>query len=148
MDDLHLMWRIPFTAGTLKAIGRTPGKQDLVAEVKTAGAAANIQLEADRTNINADGKDLSFITVTVLDENGTLVPHADNLINFTIKGPGKIAGVDNGNQTSHESFQANSRSAFNGMCLAVIQTSLSPGIIHLSATSEGLQESTIEIQAK
>ena len=147
VDDLHLMWRIPFTAGTLKAIGRIPGKQDLETEVKTAGIAAKIQLEADRKIINADGKDLSFITVKILDENGTLVPHANNLINFTIKGPGKIAGVDNGSQTSHEPFQANSRSAFNGLCLAVIQTSLTPGIIKLDAASGGLKGSSIEIRA-
>ena len=72
-DDLHVMWRIPFEAGTLKAISRKGGKEVLVKEVKTAGAPAKIELIADRKNIKADGKDLSFITVRVVDKDGNLV---------------------------------------------------------------------------
>jgi beta-galactosidase len=76
------------------------------------------------------------------------VPHADNLINFEIIGEGRIAGVDNGLQTSDEPFQANYRKAFNGLCLAVIQSSEKPGRITLKTTSEGLQEAAIVIDSK
>jgi Beta-galactosidase/beta-glucuronidase len=147
-DSLHLMWRLTYTPGTLKAIGRTNGKEILIQEIKTAGAPAKIILEADRNTITADSKDLSFVTVKVVDEQGTIVPKADNLIHFTISGGGRIVGVDNGLQTSHESFKASERKAFNGLCLAVIQSNENAGKITLTATSNGLKESTIVIDSK
>ena len=82
------MWRVPFEAGTLKAISRKNGKIILTKEIKTAGKPARIELIADKTNLKADGKDLSFVTVRILDKNGNLVPYADNLIEFSITGNG------------------------------------------------------------
>ncbi len=147
-DDLHLAWRQSFAPGSLKAVGRTGGNETLVREVKTAGAAASIALEADRTVIAADGRDLSFVTVKVLDEHGILVPHADNLIRFSISGEGRIAGVDNGLQTSLEPFRADQHKAFNGLCLAVLQSTEKAGRITLSATSDGLKRSSAIIECK
>lgn len=147
-EDLHFAWRVPFAAGTLKAIGHTAGKEILTREIKTAGAPVKIVLEADRIVIAADGSDLSFVTVKVLDAEGTLVPRADNLINFEITGEGKITGVDNGLQTSAEPFKANYRKAFNGLCLAVVQSTEKAGRIALKATSEGLQEAAIVMESK
>jgi len=82
----------------LKAAGRIGGMV-LTDEVNTAGPAAKIVLETDRSVITADGRDLSFVTVKVLDEQGTLVPDADNLIHFKVSGETKIAGSDNGSET-------------------------------------------------
>lgn len=147
-DDLHLMWRVPFQPGTLKAVGQTVDQKTISAEVKTAGKPAKIMIEADRKIIKADGRDLSFVTIKVLDENDNIVPNADNLITFTLSGGGKIAGVDNGLQTSMESFKENSRKAFNGMCLAVIQSTEKPGKITFTATSEGLKTASVEIFSK
>jgi beta-galactosidase len=147
-DDLHIMWRVPFKPGVLKAIGRTEGKENLVSEVATSGVSANIVMEADRKIISADGNDLSFITVKVLDDKGTLVPYADNLIQFEIIGEGKIIGVDNGLQTSMESFKANSRKVFNGLGLVVIQSTEKNGKIILKAKSDGLKESSVIIETK
>jgi beta-galactosidase len=147
-DDLHLMWQVKFVSGTLKAIGRTKGKEILIKEIKTAGAPSKITLEADRNKINADGSDLSFITVKILDNKGTVVPNANNLVNFEITGEGKIIGVDNGLQTSDEPFKANYRKAFNGMCLAVVQSNEKAGKIKITAMSSGLQEAAIVIDSK
>ncbi len=147
-DDLHLMWKVPFTPGTLKAVGRSGGKDILTQEIKTAGAPAKIVLEADRNVISADGKDLSFVTVKVMDEAGTLVPNADNLIHFSVSSEGRIVGVDNGLQTSHESFKAHDRKAFNGLCLSVIQSTEKAGRITLEATSDGLKGSSVVIESK
>jgi beta-galactosidase len=149
-DDtsLHVVWKVPFTPGVLKAIGRTGGKDILTQEIKTAGVPAKIILEADRSIITADGKDLSFVTVKIVDREGTLVPHAGNLIQFSIEGTGTIAGVDNGSQTSDESFKANERKAFNGMCLAVVQSTEKSGTITLKAISEGLSGQQLVIQSK
>jgi beta-galactosidase len=147
-DELHLQWRLTYAPGTLKAVGRTGGKEILTQEVRTAGAPAKMILEADRTKITADGKDLSFVTVRIVDNRGTLVPHADNLIHFNIEGEGKIIGVDNGSQTSDESFKVNYRKAFNGMCLAVIQSTEKAGKITLKVVSEGLGAQTIVVSSK
>lgn len=144
-DDLHVMWRIPFKPGTLKAISRKDGKEVLIKEVKTAEKASQITLNPDRDHIKADGVDLSFITVTILDDNGTMVPNASNNIQFTIEGPGKIVGVDNGDPTSHASFKASDRDAFYGKCLVIVQSLNSEGIIKLSANSKELEESSINI---
>jgi beta-galactosidase len=147
-DELHVMWRVPFAPGTLKAVSRKNGKVVLTDEVRTANAAARIVLVPDRKIIKADGTDLSFVTVKVVDENGTLVPRADNLINFEISGAGFIAGVDNGSEISHESFKANHRQAFHGMALAIVQSKGRPGPISLRATANGLAPAVVVIQTK
>jgi beta-galactosidase len=144
-EDLHLMWRLTYEPGTLRAVGRAEGRADIVKEIRTAGLPARIILEADRTTIAADGTDLSFITVSIVDENGTLVPHADNLVRFSVKGEGSIAGVDNGSQTSHEPFIADFRKAYNGMCLVVVQSTERPGRISLQAESEDLDGASVNI---
>jgi len=147
-DDLHLMWRIPFTPGTLKAISRTAGKEVLVKEVKTAGAPARLVVTADRSAIKADGNDLSYLTVDVVDANGVIVPNADNLVKFQLEGSGTIVGVDNGDPVSHESFKAPQRKAFHGKCLVVVQSNDKPGIVKLIASADGLTSNTVDITTK
>jgi len=147
-DDLHVMWRVPFEPGTLKAVSRSHGKVVLTRELRTAGQPARIILSPDRKVIKADGSDLSFVTVKVVDANGTVVPHADNLVTFQLTGEGSIAGVDNGSQVSHEPFKANYRKAFNGLALAIIQAKDRAGRIILKATSEGLAPASVVIEAK
>jgi beta-galactosidase len=147
-DDLHIMWRLPFEAGTLKAVSRKKGKVVLTKEVNTAGPAYKIELIADRKTIAADGNDLSFITVKVLDKNGNLVPDAANLVQFEVTGGGSIAGVDNGSQTSMESFKDNKRKAFNGLCLVVVKAGTMKRDINIKATAVGLQTAQINIKLK
>jgi beta-galactosidase len=147
-DDLHISWKVPFEAGILKAVSRKDGKVVLTKEVRTARAAAKIELVADRKAIRADGKDLSFMTVKVLDKDGNLVPDADNKISFTVTGQGKIAGVDNGSQISMESFKGNSRSAFHGLCLAIVQGTTKAGTIKLKASAVGLAPATVVLSSK
>ena len=147
-DDLHLMWRVPFSPGTLKAVSRTGGKQVLVQEVKTAGEPARLEVTPDRSTIKGDGNDLSYVTVDVVDTNGVIVPNAENLVKFKIEGPGAIVGTDNGNPVSHELFKAPQRKAFHGKCLVVIQSGENPGIVKLTASSGGLQGTSVEIKTK
>jgi beta-galactosidase len=147
-EDLHISWPLVFKAGELKAISRKDGKEVLTKIINTAGSPAKIILEANRSEIKANGKDLSFITVKVMDKDGNLCPNADNKINFTIEGEGKLAGVDNGSQTSMESFKASFRNAFHGLCLAVIQSKQKTGTIILKANSNGLESASIVINTK
>jgi len=147
-DQLHVMWRVPFEVGTLRAVSYKQGQQVLTTEVKTAGTPAKIRLTADRNKIDADSNDLSFVTIDILDKDGNIVPNADNLVQFKVDGPGKIIGVDNGCPYSMESFKADHRKAFNGKCLCVIQSKNRKGIITLTATSAGLNEGTLNILTK
>jgi beta-galactosidase len=147
-DDLHLAWRIPFEAGTLKAIGYNGDKAEMTTEVKTAGEPAKIVLEADHQTIKADGSDLSFITVKIVDKDGVVVPYADNQIQFSISGEGAIIGTDNGSQISMEPFKSSSRKAFHGLSLAVIQSTDKQGKITLKATTDKLPQAEIVIQSK
>jgi beta-galactosidase len=147
-DEMHVMWRVAYQPGTLKAISRKNGQTVLASEIKTAGSPAKIELIADRNIMKADGTDLSFIKVKITDKNGNLVPDAGNLVNFKVSGEGFIAGVDNGYQASMEPFKANYRKAYNGMCLAIVQSNGKPGKIALEASSDGLQSAGVNIKSK
>jgi beta-galactosidase len=147
-QDLKVMWKVPFQPGELKAISRKGGKTVLEQEIHTAGQPAKIILSADRNQLHADGKDLSFITVKVVDKDGNLIPDAANRIDFSLTGNATIAGVDNGSQVSHESFKANYRKAFNGLALAIVKAGKTGSTVQLRATSAGLQDASVEIQVK
>ncbi|MFA9193267.1 glycoside hydrolase family 2 TIM barrel-domain containing protein [Flavobacterium sp. FBOR7N2.3] len=147
-DDLHVMWRIPFQAGTLKAVSRKNGKVVLEKEIKTAGNPALLKLTADRNSITADGNDLSFITVDIMDAKNVLVPTANNEISFSLKGNGKIVGVCSGDPVSHESYKGSKHTALSGKCLVVIQAGNQADNLELTANAKGLQSKTITITTK
>ncbi|MBM6866070.1 DUF4982 domain-containing protein [Bacteroides caecigallinarum] len=147
-DNLHVVWRVKFIPGTVKVVARKNGNIIAEKEIHTAGTPHKIRLTPDRNIITADGKDLSFVTVEVLDKDNNLCPISENLINFEVKGNAFIAGVDNGCQTSMERFKDNKRKAFNGKCLVVLQNNGEKGTATLTAKSNGLESSTIEIKSK
>lgn len=137
-DDFHVMWRVKFEPGVVKAISRKEGKVVAEQEIRTAGEPAQIRLTPDRSTIQADGKDLSFVTVEIVDKDGNLCPNAENDVTFAVEGAGFIAGVDNGSPISMEKFKDNHRKAFYGKCLVVVQNNGADGNIKLTATAEGL----------
>ncbi len=147
-DELHVMWRTIFEPGVIKAVSRKGGKVVLTQERKTAGAPAKLVLKADRSSIAADGKDLSFVTIEVVDKDGNLVPDALNNVKFEVTGPGILAGVDNGWQTDLTSMKGHEKRAFNGLCLAILQSNGRTGNIQLKATSPGLEGATIIVSVK
>ena len=147
-DDFHVVWRVKYEPGVVKVVSRKDGKAVLEKEIHTAGEPAQIRLTADRNEIKSDGRDLSFVTVEVLDKDGNLCPNADNQIMFDVQGAGFIAGVDNGSPVSMEKFKADHRKAFYGKCLVVVQSDGKSGGIKLTATSEGLKTAVTAIKAK
>ncbi|RKD90304.1 beta-galactosidase GalB [Mangrovibacterium diazotrophicum] len=144
-DQFHVMWRVPFHAGSVRAVSYKNGEKVAEQEIHTAGQAAKIELIADRNNIKADGSDLSFITVKVTDKDGNMVPDAANLINFNVDGEGFVAGVDNGYQASTDPFKASYRKAFNGMCLVIVQSTEHAGNIKITASSDGLESNSLTL---
>jgi len=109
---------------------------------------AIILLTTDRNVIDADGEDLSYIKVKIVDQESRICPNADNLMKFKNEGKDIIAGVGNGNPISHEYFKASERKAFHGLCLAVVKSKQERGDIRLSAESEGLQSAKVLIKVK
>jgi beta-galactosidase len=143
--DLHLSWDVAYEPGTIKAIGRKNGKQVIIEEVHTTGKPVALRITTDSSAVNADGKDVGLIHVNVVDDNGNVVPDADNLISFTISGSGQLIGVDNGNQRDDDSFKLSLRKAFKGHAYAVIQASRKPGVIKLTVQADGLKPASVTI---
>jgi beta-galactosidase len=146
--DLHLEWDVPYEPGTLKAVGKKDGKPVFTEEVGTTGIPAAIRLRVDRDTLNAGERDVANVEVGIVDAKGKVVPTADNLVFFSLKGAGKIIGVDNGDPADHNRYKADRRRAFNRLCLAVVQSSDKPGLITLTATSGDLKRSRIRIAVR
>ncbi len=142
--DLHLTWDVPYEPGTLRVIGKRAGQVIAQEEIKTAGAPASIALQLDKTTLDSAAPGVAQVEMRILDADGTLVPTADNSISLSIQGPAKLIGFDNGDQSSHDSYQAAMRPAFNGMALAILQASPSAGHVKVTAQAEGLKEATVE----
>jgi beta-galactosidase len=139
---------VPYEPGTLKAVGTREGKVVLEVEVATVGDPAAIALSVDREAIAADRRDVAHVTVKILDAQGRVVPEAANEVTFEIQGEGRIIGLDNGNLASHEDFKGSRGKAFNGLCLAIVQSTAKPGRIQLTAASPGLKSSSVAITTK
>ncbi len=142
----RLSWEVPYVPGSLKVVGYIDGKAVSEKEIKTAGKPAKITLEVSNDIIKADGKDLAFVKVTIVDNQGNFCPLANNNINFNVEGEGSIAAVGNGDQASLASFQANHRKAFNGLCQLIIKSTEVAGAINITASSEDLEQSKLTIK--
>jgi beta-galactosidase len=147
-DVLHVTWRVPYQPGVLKAISKKNGKAILTKEIRTSGAPARIQLIADRTKLKANGKDLSFITVTLLDKDGNLVSNADQLIQFSVTGAGFLAGTDNGFQADSLSLKSPKRKTWKGLALAIVQASRKKGNITVTVKTAGLKPVSISLETE
>lgn len=146
--DYRIVWDdVTYEPGTLKVVAYKDGKKWATDVVQTAGPAAKLVLEANHKKIAADGKDLSYVTVTVEDKNGVVVPQADNPIHFNVSGPGQVIATDNGDPTDLTSFQSQDRKAFNGLALAIVR-STDPGTTIVEASSPGLKSARIKIKAR
>lgn len=145
--DLHLMWDVPYEPGTIKAVGRKGGKVVLEEEIRTTGDPAAIRLSVDKKLLDVNTRDVAHVKVEVVDENGLVVPDANNLVQITVEGAGKLIGLDNGNPVDHTSMKSRERKAFNGLALAVVQISGNTGGIRVKATSPGLKDASVELTA-
>lgn len=146
----RLMWMdTKYEPGTVKVVAyNDKGEAVAEKEIRTAGKPYRIVLEADRQSIKADGRDLSFVTVKVVDKDGNLCPNAQNLIKYNVKGHGFYRAGANGNPVSLELFHEPQMQVFNGMMTAIVQTDGTEGEITLSATAKGLKEGKIVIKAE
>lgn len=150
-EALHyrLRWDdVKYTPGELRVVAYKNGTKWAEETIRTAGAAAKLVAEADRSALAADGRDLAFVSIAVVDDQGTLVPRSSPTLHFSVAGPADIVAVDNGDPTSFESFQANERKAFNGRALVVLRTRPgTTGEITLAVEADHLPKSVSTLHA-
>ncbi|MGW6887686.1 glycoside hydrolase family 2 TIM barrel-domain containing protein [Streptomyces chartreusis] len=135
---LHLTWKVPYRPGELKAVARRDGKAVATDVLRTAGPARSVRLTADRKSLAADGRSLLFVTAEVVDAHGVVVPDAEDLLSFDVRG-GSLAGLDNGRQESAERYRASTRTAFHGKALAIVRSGTKAGTLKVTARAEGLR---------
>lgn len=156
----HLEWKVPFAPGTLVANGygysslpgselRMTGRGAVVASdrVESTGQAVALRLKPARRQMLVDAEDLVPVEVEVIDARGRVVPTAMNLVTFTVSGPATVAGVGNGDPSSHEPDRASSRHAFNGLCMALVGEADRSGTVTLTASSPGLKSASVTLSA-
>ncbi|GAB3649821.1 beta-galactosidase GalB [Echinicola sediminis] len=143
----RLSWQVPYESGELRVVGYNNGEKVQEKVIRTAGKPAQISMKVDRAEIDADGRDLAYVTVEIFDKDGNICPLADNLVQFSVSGAGELIAVDNGDPTSTSLFQADYRKAFNGKCLAIIRSKEKAGEISLKAICKGLKKAQIQITA-
>jgi beta-galactosidase len=146
--EYRIRWGdVVYQPGELKVVAYKNGAKWAEDEMRTTGKAAVLSLSADHSVIRPDAADLVFVTVRIEDNNKLLVPRSNNLVNFSIEGPGKIVAIDNGDATSHEPFQASKSKAYNGMCLIIVSAEKgASGTITIKAESKGLKAATAKIE--
>lgn len=140
-------WLVQFESGTLRAVAKHRGRIVARHELKTAGTPARIVLSADRNRVAPVWDDVVHVTAKVVDKNGVLVPTANNLVSFGVSGPGVVAAVDNGDNSSHEKFQAAQRRAYQGLSFAMIKAKASRGRITITASTPGLASASVPLTA-
>lgn len=140
--EYRLRWdEVTYQPGEVRVVSYKSGERWASAEVRTAGEAAALELTPDRARISADGSDLSFLTLRIVDDRGVTAARANHRIRFSIDGPGEIVATDNGDATSFESFQSPERHAFNGLALVVVRgISGRPGKITVRAEAANLRD--------
>ena len=149
-SDYRLRWDdVKYAPGEIKLVAYRKGAKWAEAAQRTAGAPAKLALTADRADLRADGDDLAFLTVRVLDKAGTLAPRAADKVTFKVEGPAEIVATDNGDPTSFESFQSPERKAFNGLALAIVRPRRGePGEIRVSASADGLAPDAVTLRSR
>ncbi len=147
-QEFKAVFSVPYAPGTLKAVGLRSGRAVAESILATTGQAKKLRVAADRTVINADGEDLSFVTAEAVDSNGRPDLRADQEIQFEISGPGTIAAVGNGDGQDPDSYNSNRRKLYQGRALVVIRSSKQSGPIKLAAKGSGLSDGSLTIVAR
>ncbi len=148
--EYRLRWDdVTYQPGEVRVVAYRKGAKWAEDVVRTAGAATKLVANVDRQKVRADGSDLAFVTVTVADANGTLVPGSKQRVKFEVTGPAEVIATDNGDATSFEPFQAPEHSAFNGLVLGIVRTrSGQPGQVTVRATADGLAAGSVTFMAE
>ena len=159
-SDMRLEWLLPYAPGELKAVATKDGAAVITTTTRTAGPAARVTLAADQPKLDANNRDLSYVTIRIVDMDGNFAPTAAQWVTIDVQGPGRIVALGNGDPLSHESFQGNSVRTFNGLALAIIaatgepdkpakpNSKRQPGEIMLTARSRELPPADLRLMTE
>ena len=146
----RLMWHdVVYEPGEVKVIAYDRnGKATAEKVIRTAGKPHRIELSTPHHTLNADGKDLAYVTLRIVDKDGNLCPTDGRLVNFNVKGAGRYRASANGNPTCLDLFHLPRMHAFNGMLTVILQASKEAGTMELKASTKGLKSGSIQIDVK
>ena len=146
----RLMWMdTKYEPGEVKVVAYDEaGKAVATQIVRTAGRPHHLELSADRSTISPDGKDISFVTVRVVDKDGNLVPDDGRLLNFKVTGAGSFRAAASGNPASLDAFHLPRHHVFSGQLVALVQSAERAGEAVLTVSAKGLPSASIRIQVK
>ncbi|MBQ9766755.1 MAG: DUF4982 domain-containing protein [Lachnospiraceae bacterium] len=141
-------WKVPYAPGEITAVAYDENGVEIARETEHSfGDPAKILLKPETTSLAADGRDLIFVEIELADKDGYPVKNARNRVHVSVEGAGRLVGLDNGDSTDYDNYKATSRRLFSGKLLAVIAAKTEPGEIVVKATSVGLREETLVLQA-
>ena len=146
----RLMWTdVPYEPGELKVVAYdNSGKKVEEKTVRTAGKPHHLEVVANRTALSADGKDLAYITVRVVDKDGNLCPADDRLVSFTVKGAGSFRAAANGDATCLDLFHLPRMHAFSGQLTAIVQSGAESGNLVFEAKAKGVKAGKLTLEVK
>lgn len=147
-EEFRAAFTVPYAPGVLEAVGIEGGRERERFILATADPAARLRLAADRPRIRADGEDLAFVTVEVTDEAGRRRFDADPEVQFTLDGPGVIAGIGTADMTTLETYQANPHRLFQGRALVVLRSTSEAGRLTLTAVAPGFPDATVIVRSR
>ena len=150
--NLYLTWKVPYAEGVISAeaydeagnvldTSSWEGRQALI----TTGYPKKLIASTNRETLSANGSDLLYVTVDIVDKDGNRVPDADNKVTFEVSGAGRLVGLDNGSSPDHQSYQDNNRNAFSGQLVGIVQAAEVPGKVAIRISSEGLDSAVVTI---
>ncbi len=161
--EYRIRWdAVKYSPGELRVVAYKNGRKWAEDVVRTTGEAYKLEMVVDGAAgrsasgvvgrsaavLQADGKDLLFVTVKVMDKNGLMVPYAKNMLTFSVEGMGEIVATDNGDAANMLSFGSLLRPAFNGLCLVIVRGKVGqPGEIRLKVSSPGLKDGVILLKS-
>ncbi|ANH80259.1 glycoside hydrolase [Niabella ginsenosidivorans] len=140
----HVLWKVPYEPGMLKAVSYKKGSRVLERTIRTAGTPARIEATVENPNIRLAANELAYITIRILDREGNLVPDAGNEVAVTTGANAEVIAMDNGYQADQEPFRAPQRKAYNGMALAIVK-GLKKGTATITVTAKGMQRATVSV---
>ncbi|MEH0152678.1 glycoside hydrolase family 2 TIM barrel-domain containing protein [Limibacter armeniacum] len=150
LERYRLMWNdVVYQPGELKVVAYDDnGKTADEKVIKTSGKPYQLVLDADRTTLDANGKDLSFVTVSVVDKDGNPCPTATNQLTFKVSGAGKYRAACNGDATSLEMFHLPTMKLFSGKLVVLVQSTEQTGNITLQVKGKGLKSGNVTIKSE
>lgn len=146
-STFHVMWRVPFEPGEIKAVSYNKNRKVLERKIKTAGDPYKIELAVENSSIDRKAKELSFITIKIVDKDGNIIPDADNMVRVEVDGPAEIVAMDNGFPADLTPFQSSSRRVYKGLALAFIKAN-KEGTVKVKVSSTGLKEASTSLEVR